>query len=470
MKKPFSILAATMMLGGLFGSSSVFAANSYNINYTGGEALGTSNVTVNASLINGLTYLQPSGGDYSVEFSNNTAWKSGYIDGGGAGCLGVKYFTVRSTEDLKNKGFSFTINRDSYKSVFTFEKVELEGFDGLGADEYVPIIVSTSGTNFNSKVYADRNEEGVCENPVVGLVNANLTDQSRVFEQMNVKLYGKDGKLVKSDQLYMRISDIDAGQSYKIMNSDSLLGKNTTFVKSITALTPSDTTLRNMYVANGNYIYAQYDQETEKSFDIENDGDLFVKMGDTAQNNGLNIVLGFSSSAASSLRYYVQFYTVNYQSDEYGEITGIKNESLMSGNLAAGTTEKAKDGYELKRWIASVDVMLKKNCVLDGGTSDGGLEVAKCDGKTYPIDEVMIKAGKAITTEQLKKVVVDSDVTFTAIHEEAKEEGPATPNTGIMTGSMNAGMIAAPIAGILLGGLVLYLSPRLFHKKMNFKK
>ena len=91
-------------------------------------------------------------------------------------------------------------------------------------------------------------------------------------------------------------------------------------------------------------------------------------------------------------------------------------------------------------------------------------------------DGTIIKSGEPITPEQIKRVVVHEDITFTVYHDPIPKETPSTtpkvPNTG-------AGLSAAKIGAIttvgvaltiILASVAIKLSPRVFRKRVSFKK
>ena len=81
-------------------------------------------------------------------------------------------------------------------------------------------------------------------------------------------------------------------------------------------------------------------------------------------------------------------------------------------------------------------------------------------------DGTLIRAGDPITSEQIKTVVVDRDIKFTAIF----EIDVAVPNTGASTSETNAVAITFSVFGILLGALLIRSLPRLIHRKIEFNK
>ncbi|MBQ7105299.1 MAG: InlB B-repeat-containing protein [Bacilli bacterium] len=87
-------------------------------------------------------------------------------------------------------------------------------------------------------------------------------------------------------------------------------------------------------------------------------------------------------------------YTILYNSDSFGKITGITSEKVKFKGNPSGTTKSINDGYFDLKWAVNKDVTLN-------------------NGKT-------IKKGEAITLEQIKEISVDDDLIITAYHYKTK--------------------------------------------------
>lgn len=135
-------------------------------------------------------------------------------------------------------------------------------------------------------------------------------------------------------------------------------------------------------------------------------------------------------------------YTVTYEPEEPGgQVTGISSEKVNEGENPSGSKAEADEGYTVSHWTTDQDVTLE--------------------------DNTKIKAGETISDEQIKQVVVDKNMKF-IVHFK-KKETPNTPNTGAMTGGVDAATIAtASVFGIVLIALAIKALPRLTHKKVNF--
>lgn len=242
--------------------------------------------------------------------------------------------------------------------------------------------------------------------------------------------------------MYFGLTDVDAGQSYKILNDGNKLSSSNMYAKSAELLQPEDSDLRNMFVSSGNYIYSQYNADGH--FNIREKGnDVFVKLNEATQKDGLDVVFGFSGLAWSGVEYYAKQYTVNYISEDGGKITGLTEEKVMPEKNPSGSEATPNKDYKLDYWKADKDVTLE--------------------------DGTVIKAGEKLTMEQIKQVVVDQDITFIAVY---KAVSPVSaPDTGVYTGGFNASVAASLLMGVLLvGGLAVGLTPRVFHKRVGFKK
>ena len=495
-KKIITSVASAALLSTAMFPASVFAANDYGIIYNGGKPFAENNgtININSQLIDSLSTLVR-GKEAEVTVGDN--WTEGWHHRFGADpeCHKIKYFNSSEASTVH----SFSIKNDNYQIDVDINKVTVID-PPAGTKPIVVGIEEDNGFLYGSGImYADYNK--CIDKKEEDWLTGSLTRKSptnRQFIEANIKLkkVGADSAyLAGDDNLYFGLTDVDASQSFKILNSGNELSQSNmyakdakllqqdfyyykteegqvlpkdnpgTFPTSCAAQGPSDThpdpkgPFLNCF--RDGYIYSEYNTTTRNS-DLNADlagSDIFVSLKDQTQEEGLNLVFGFTDQAGSGIEYYAKQYTVTYASDENGEIPedARATESLIAGDVASGTEEEPKEGYLFKHWIANVDVTLT-------------------DGKT-------IKAGDPITPEEVKKVVVDKDITFTAIHEEEgggepeddgndDEEGGviAVPDTGASTKNLSAVLIPASIVTILLGALFIRSLPRLMHKKVSFKK
>ena len=204
-----------------------------------------------------------------------------------------------------------------------------------------------------------------------------------------------------------------------------------------------DVDLNNMYVASGHYICSEFgDVEHDEKMLSDFKSNVFVKASIEAQREGLDVVFGFAGAAGSGIQYYARQYVVKYASDENGIISGVNTEDIISGNHPSGSSTTPNEDYEIDYWIVD------KNVALTDGTE--------------------IKAGKYITPEQIKQVVVNENLVFTAIHK--TESNIAVPDTGLFTGAANAEQVVILLAVVLIGIPIVGSLPKIFHKKIGFKK
>ena len=484
-------VASAAMLGISILPTNVFASNTFGIDYkagsTHGSELSQDNVTIDPDRINGLTpLLQVS--EATAELSGS--WKTGYEKHGNS-CVPVNYFKVPKGGVGEDNDLRASFLGDNYRIDVKINKAEADLAETIADGKGFSVSVINEGPKSSSFIYSGHEvftDSGCSDSKKVSdIVALDKTNNNKSFVSVKAKLYKKNSDTIfKAKELYFGITDIDAAQSYKILNPNNQLNKNNMLAKSERVLQfdeyngcdpdaascenppkcalESDCDnyknvngLRNMFVSDGNYIYSQYKIEGKySSVASPQAANVFVGLEEETQEDGLDIVFGFNRSAGSGIEYYAQQYNVTYSSDENGKIPdgALTSETLISGDVATGSTAEPNEGYEFSHWIADTDVTLT-------------------DGKT-------IKAGDPITDEEVKKVVVDKNIAFTAINEalepedegEDEEEGGviAVPDTGASTKDINAILIPASIFGILVGALIIRALPRLLHKKVNFNK
>ena len=443
-----------VMLGLLFCTPSANAANPYNISYTGGEDLGANNLQVAPEMLSSLTrVIGPSDKDVVHSFGGTGTWEEGYMSVY-SNCTKVKYFRVWDNSSVSSGGkYSFTAENGKYKEEISFEKVVLDGFEGVSENQSIAVIIEQNGSIATRRpIYS----ENTCTTqvPNVNPFPLESSNGALLFIETNIKLYEKaNNEIFTSNELYFGLSDVDAAQSFKVLNSGNMLSKDIMYVKSLTAMQPSatETNLRNKFVGNGNYIYSEFNPTAEESkqrnIDITDSNNcIFVKTNTTTQKEGLRMVFGFAGSAGSGTVYYVKQFKVTYDSDSYGKITGIEHEDVVAGNNPSGSTQEPNEGYSFEYWVADVDVTLK--------------------------DGTVIKAGEKMNAEQIRNVVVDKDVRFTAIHSSDGEVVPtvAVPDTGEFVGDSNAMLVISLLTPIVV---IVLLLANIYNRKTNevgFKK
>ncbi|MBR2725052.1 hypothetical protein IKE97_00170 [Candidatus Saccharibacteria bacterium] len=487
-----SSATSAALLGATMFPASVFADDNYGIVYSGGTPLSETNLTVNSSLIEELSPLisHADANDFKVTVSSN--WQKGWHNrlGNDSECHEIYYFIANDGSSTGTHQFS--ISNKNYQIDVNIDNVNVlnAGNDSDGNPKKIAVgIEEENGFLYGSNLMYGT--KAGCEAKTVEDRKSNAIQRTdannREFIETTIKLkkVGSNSTYVTNDDdLFFGITDIDASQSYKILNAENTLSKNNMFVKDARYLQPEvyiDKTTNsfvpnpsslpaNCYSGaitesapeapflncfNDGYIYSQYSTKTASSdVNASADSDVFVSLKKKTQEDGLNIVFGFTGSAGSGIEYYAKQFKVTYASDKNGEMAkdARTTEDLIAGDTASGSETEPKEGYIFKYWTANVKVTLT-------------------NGKE-------IKAGQPITSEELKQVVVDKDIEFTAVHaledkedkEEEEESEVATPDTGASTKDINAVLIPASLITILLAALTIRALPRLTHKKVGFDK
>ena len=444
---------ATTILGTSICGANVFAdSHPYNIEYSGGTNLGENNLTVNAELVENLTPLIKAK-KVSVAFkpASSTKWKNGYIRyNDSEGCAEFKYIEV--SPDNPPTGMGFVLSNGQYDTSVDFVDTKFDGVSSASKKFAIGIRVDTGSLYAGKNIYS---AASCSDGSKIDSINQLKTsDGEKMFIETAINPHTiRDGALVTASDLYFGLTDVDAGQSFKVLNTGNELSKDNMFVKSIDAAQNTGSGLKNKFKngENENYIYSE--TSGDEVLNLQGKDGLRIKLTEATQQQGLKMVFGFSHPAASGIEYYAQQFEVNYTSDDHGEISGIKNESIISGKNPSGSTSIAKENYKFAYWIANIDVVL-----MDGTT---------------------IKAGSPITPEQLQQIKVTQAITLTAVHKDASTPDTpaadttpvATPDTGNPTGEMNAIVVPASIVSALLGAACLarFLS-RFNYKKVDFKK
>lgn len=437
-------LAATILTAANAIAAPAFAANPYGIVYTGGQELGEETVTINPTLLGELTSLIDMGADdVEITFSNSNLWKEGYSNNGY--CTPIKYIEVSSGADFSDvKNLYYTVSNRQYTIRVDIASLIKEDLTFSAETDWVAAGVltgnsaSAKGTPKGSlEIGFPVASDEACGTNVTGSLNIAST-RGAIFLDTKQKLYAtsEPNTVFSSSELYYGIMDIDAAQAFKILNTGNELTKSNMFAKSAAALQPTTGELKNMYVEEGKYIYGQGS--------IARDSDVFVKLSEATQNEGLNMVYGFASGAGSPISYYAKQYTATYLSDKNGKIKDVESENIIAGKNPFGTTSTPNSGYELDYWTAN------KGVTLTNGTT--------------------IRAGKPITTKQVKQVIVNEDITFTAVHKAIEEVPIKVPDTGASTQDTNAALIAISVIGIISGAAIIGILPRITHKIRSIKR
>ncbi len=424
-------------------SANVFATENYGITYTGGEPLGESNVTIDPDLVDGLTPILANVIHEDNQYSNSAKWEDGYYLNANGLCRAVKFFRVTDTTTITpNDNLKVSVSNDQYIMDISYEEASVENYVNDG--KAFAVTMTGNWIVGMARIYTDAE----CQNQSEDIKTNGPAQGSRLFVKTKITLYkkGQDSAFT-SDKLYFGTMDIDAAQSFKILNPNNLMAKSNMFARSATDLQDKrdGAVLKNMFA--GDYIYSEYDVNGSPYTTVasDNESNIYVKIDQEVQRSGLEMVFGYGREAAAQATYYAQQYTVQYQSDARGEITGIVSEEVISGENPSTSTESPKDGYELEHWIADKDVTLT--------------------------DGTIIKAGEPLTNDQIKFVVVTEDLVFTAIHKTKPATEPAVPDTGASTKNIEpATVVSASVIGTLLCALIVRTLPRITRRKVKFDK
>lgn len=381
----------------IYGFSFVFAEN-YGIDYdAAGVDLGQSNVIEDANLIDSLfPLIKYTSGDSSSAAASvsGAGWQEGYMNY--SGCHPYHYIAMQNGDSIdESDNLSFVVYNNSYEIRAQIKNISFESEPNARQETYAIGVTDSGG--FIVTGFETFNDAACSDSKAINLLTPD--DGNKIFVELVTTLHKRgESNIFSSGEQYLGITDIDAAQSYKILNSGNELNGNigdggNMYTKDLDALQPTDSELRNKFVAAGNYIYSQY--SGGNSFDIWNGNAIYVPLTLNTQNEGLDIVFGFAGGAGSSIEYYSKKYTVEYESDENGEIVApaLQEESVFSGDNPTGSTPTPNSGYHFTNcWTANVGVTLE-------------------DGNEYPADT------HCLTPEQVQQVIVTEDIIFTAHHD-----------------------------------------------------
>lgn len=284
-------------------SLAVSAANNYDIEYSGGEPLGAQNVQIDPNLVDGLVSLMPVE-NITVEPSSSTRIQHGYIEDAGS-CYPFNYVAVSNDALITQQdNISFTLMSDKYVSEVDVKNIVL---DNMPDGKAVAVGMTTTQSYLwaGHPIYSDAE----CQDSL-STVAAMLPEQDeRVFSELNIKVYKKNNLMTPFvvDGLYFGITDIDAAQSFKILNNRDILVKGNMYSLNAEGLQMqgAENVARNMYVEGGRYIYSENIVNGEyEPLRLPNTANLYVGLDATVQEEGLDIVFGFAMAAASGIEYY----------------------------------------------------------------------------------------------------------------------------------------------------------------------
>ena len=426
-------------------SNIALAASEYSMDYSGGELLGNGNLRVEPTLTGSLTGLLY--GTKSVKYSNSAKWKTGYLKIQNS-CYSARYLRVGLSDTVaESDNAGYTITNGVFSTDINVKKISGENLSSvLSNDEFIAISIwDQNGYLFAGQpVYQDSS----CTTAIDGAKSLSWESGAKVFVEANTKLkYAINGKMVKSDQLYYLIGDIDGSQSFKILNSDNKLSMSNMFAASAEGLQPTTGEVHNMFVPGGGYIYSQ------GNFGIESGAEVYVKLADSAQKDGLDIVYGFAHNAGSSVEYYAKRYRIDFLLDQDGATSEVTHEDIIAGNTPTGPGIKKVLAHNPVNIVADTDIQL----------TDGSL----------------VKAGSPISNDQLYKIVVNREIVVTAYlrddprsNEASKSPNIGVPDTGSFTntGADAVAVFVVPMALAIFASAGKYCAARLFGKMVKFHK
>lgn len=449
-------VAGSMALAGV-GGQGVFASNPYNIVYSGGTALGDSNVTFLEEGVDFKALFNPNPPDGATNnistsgadgTSDNIGWKTGYVnhvsptrDSQGnitkeGTCVPVHYLDVPlnvsknySRDELY---FSYILERDDFRETITvtgiaFDEIPLKE----GANGEVPrvaIVFNNGSIGAMGAVYS--RETADCRNNVGSggegqvtnirhLYNSNDGEPSpdngvinggKIFVKTDVKLEKKVGNtysLFSSKDLYFGITDIDRGQSYKITGGNSFAGQDrrlfaTDATRRNEKLQPtsgqSPEGYRNKYVDEySGYIYSQYYENQSgpyAPFDISGDGAGASSVFVKIVDNEGAAKIGVIFGYGAPANSSTRFYHKTYT---------VQYKSI-NGTITGITDEDVISGANPSGSKQTPNAHYE----FEYWTADVDVDIK--DGNVTRT----IKAGEKISMEQIANVVVDKNIIFTA--------------------------------------------------------
>ena len=427
-----TIVGALALCGSALLPGNVFA-ESWGINYNAtGVPLGANNVA-EVPIGKKMTEIIPGEG---VEITTTGgAWHNGYIKGQGQNgkCRKYKYLEVNGS-GLVGGPASFIISHGDYQMEVEIPEVGVapigrqnygNGFrDGettaIGIAPQADAVVEDKNSGFSAlyggwEPYADtscstlvsvsgqpgKTIKSTTTNLAAGAAgNNNNSFHGMLFVRMNIKLK-RDGKPYTSNEIHFGIIDIDASQSFKILDADSQFTPHKIYADDVNKLQPqyesTDTQrLYNILVdQTGSYIYSQFNDNG--GFGTDQISNIYAPITRETQEDGLNVVFGYAGKAGSQIRYFSKQYKVTYKvASEGGGTVSRKSEEVVSGNNPLGSTAKEKEGYQFEYW-----------------TTDQAFE--DNNGKQYAVND-------KIEMKDIKKIEVLHDYSFTAHFKKSETE------------------------------------------------
>ena len=355
----FKILfgAIPLVIATVVAMGNILASGTYDMPYSGGSEL-KEVVIEDANLIDSLSPLVAKKEGITTTTGAGNWIKNVYKKPDGDSCVATSALTF-SLGDYSNViGSSFKISGKEYDATVVFEDVYMTAVGGTSGnitsnDKFTISIVQTSivmgvGYQLYDQAGCDSDDK------IDGIKHLDTTDGAKIFVKTRIYLRKKNQTdNFVADGIYFRLSDIDAAQSYKILNSGNELtanngsGNGNMYARSKTTLSPTSGSLKNMF--NNDYIYSQFSGEDFINCNSSathgcTDANIYVPLTITTQSDGLNMVFGFANAAGSGMEFYAEQFEVKYESDPNGSITGIASEDVVSGLNPTGSSQTPNEG------------------------------------------------------------------------------------------------------------------------------
>ena len=385
------ILTIVLLCSGLargLGSTPVFAADDIEIPYSGGSLL-SGNVIIDADRVEHLTTIiwsgSTSGGEMSV---TGPVWKDGFDAETGQG---LKYIDIPAGV-TSFSGTAVLSHTPSYDMVMTIKKAYNTGT----VPKTFSIITNGASMGNMGHRYVTGTRGGQA-----------LYEMTRdpVFFSIHIDVF-KSGtqERIGIPRLYNNYMDIDNGQSFKCVSEP--FTKSAMYAKSVSDLDSSvsgSTLYHNMFV--NQMIYSQIGNEDPWAFDSADLANIYHLENKLAVS-GTDVVMGFAGPAVSTLSISSERYTASYKSVN-GSVAK-SSENVWAELTPSGTSNTPDEHYHFVKWTAD------KRVTLEDGTK--------------------IAAGKTLTIDQIKSVVMTEDVTFTAQNEKDPKVSYISDDHGQITG------------------------------------
>lgn len=446
------------------------------------------NYSITYDLVGGTLSQKPTSYNIeSVELTLPTPTKNGYIFTGWTGSNGTtpQKSVVIPTGTTGNKNYTANWEKANFKVIYT-------------SDQFGTITGKTEET-----VKFEESPTGTTKTIVSGYKHLKWATDVDVMLRNGKKIYA--GAEITEDEIKqiivksnITITAYHYQNKYAIAYNAGQNGK----VSGITneEVAENSSPLGTKVTPNTGYEFSHWIANTNLTLT----NGTIIQTGQPVSVDNLKQVV-VTTTITFTAQYTKATYTINYTSNEYGTITGITTETKKYLESPTGTTIAVADSeYSFSHWIANKDVQLKdettikkgekitpenisniivnsnitftaqykknkytiyynsiddikivgqtKEVINNNSTPTGTTVEANnqqknvawsCDKDVKLQDGTTIKAGSPISPEQLTKIIVEEDLTFTANYREDIEV--LIPDT-----SLNVGTIIIVISSILI--------------------